>query len=87
MCEKNFQIDCAHIPRKSIECKHFYPCPTPLKICPKFLSLHPRQREITHSPRHHLFENLFPPTAEMGGGNYDLFYQNLIRKYEDDLEH
>ena len=24
---------------------------------------------------------------QRGEGNYDLFYQNLIRKYEDDLEH
>ena len=24
------------------------------------------------------------PTAERGGGNYDLLYQNSIRKYEDD---
>ena len=33
------------------------------------------------------FENLFPATAERGGENYDLLYQNSIRKYEDDLEH
>ena len=33
------------------------------------------------------FENLFPPTAERGGENYDLVYQNSIRKYEDNLEH
>ena len=33
------------------------------------------------------FENLFPPTVESGGGNYDLLYQNSIRKYEDPLEH
>ena len=33
------------------------------------------------------FENLSPPTAERGGENYDLLYQNSIRKYEDDLEH
>ena len=32
------------------------------------------------------FENLFPPTAERGGENYDLLYQNSIREYEDDLE-
>ena len=34
-----------------------------------------------------LFGNLLPSTAEMVGENYDLLYQNLIRKYEDDLEH
>ena len=32
------------------------------------------------------FENLFPQD-ERDGGNYDLLYQNSIRKYEDDLEH
>ena len=30
---------------------------------------------------------LFPPTAERGGENYDLLYQNSIREYEDDLEY
>ena len=35
-----------------------------------------------------IFKNLFPPqAAERGGENYDWLYQNLIRKYEDDLEH
>ena len=33
------------------------------------------------------FENLFPPTAERGGENYDLLYQNSIRKHGDDSEH
>ena len=27
------------------------------------------------------------PQDEKGGENYDLLYQNSIRKYEDDLEH
>ena len=27
------------------------------------------------------------PQDERGGENHDLLYQNLIRKYEDDLEH
>ena len=33
------------------------------------------------------FENVFPPTAERDGGNYDFLYQNSIRKNEDDLGH
>ena len=33
------------------------------------------------------FENLFPQTAERCGENYDLLYQNSVRKNEDDLEH
>ena len=57
------------------------------KLTPKFLSSHPRQKEITHSPGQQSFENLFLPTVEKWGGNYDLLYQNSIKKYEDDLEH
>ena len=47
----------------------------------------PRHKEVTHSPRQHSFENLFPLTADSSGGNYDLLYQNSVRKYEDGLEH
>ena len=32
------------------------------------------------------FENLFPPTAERRGGNYDLLCKNSIRNYENKLE-
>ena len=60
--------------------------PPHAKLAPKFLPLHPRQKEITHSPRQH-FRNLFPPTAQRGGENYYLLYQNSVRKYEDDLGH
>ena len=38
-------------------------------------------------PRQRSFENLFPLTAERGEGDYNLLYQNSVRKYEDDLEH
>ena len=57
------------------------------KLISKFLSLRHRQKEITHSPSQYSFENRFPPTAERGAGNYDLLYQNSVRKCEDDLEH
>ena len=33
------------------------------------------------------FENLFPPAVERSGGNYNLLYQNSIKKYSVDLEH
>ena len=65
----------------------FTHAPPHLKLAPKFLSSRPRQKEITHSARQHSFENLFLPTAERGGENYDLLYQNSVGKYEDDLEH
>ena len=29
----------------------------------------------------HVFVNMFPQTAEMGGRNYNLLYQDSIRKY------
>ena len=66
---------------------HPRPPPPQSKLYPKFLSSHPRQREITHSLRQYFFKNLFPPTAERSVGNYDLLFRNSIRKYEDDLKH
>ena len=43
---------------------------------------------VAYSELHaELFENLFPPTTEKSGENYDLLYQNLISKNQDDLEH
>ena len=65
----------------------FTHAPLHSKLASNFLSSRSRQKEITHSPRQHSFENLFPPTVERGGGNYDLLYQNSVRKYEDVLEH
>ena len=36
---------------------------------------------VSHSKlQAELFDNLFPPTAERGKENYDLLYQNSIRK-------
>ena len=90
MYGKNFKIYGVPIPRKYIESRHFYlyaPVPSYSKLTRKFLLLYRRYREITHSPRQHFFENLFPPTAERGGENYDLLYQKPIRKYVSDLEH
>ena len=55
------------------------------KLAPRFLLSPPRKKDITQSPRQHSFENLFPPTTERGGRNYDLLYQNSVRKYEDNL--
>ena len=87
MCGKNFQIYGFHIPRKYIDSRHIYSCPPCSKIIPKFLSSRLREKGIVHSPRKHSFESLFPPTAERRRENYDLLYQNSVRKCEDDLEH
>ena len=74
MCGENFQIYGAHIPRKCIDSRHFYSCPPPTQNSPlNFLSSRPKEKSV-------------PPTAEMGGRNYDLLYQNSVRKYKDDLE-
>ena len=82
MCRKNFQIYGVHILENALIPGIFTHALPHSKLSPKFLSSCPRQKEITHSPRQHSFENLFPPTAERGGGNYDLLYQNSVRKYE-----
>ena len=75
MCGKSFQIGIfTHTPPHS-------------NPSPKLLSSRPRQKENTHSPRQHSFKNLFPITAEKCRENFDLLYQNSVRKYEDDLDH
>ena len=56
------------------------------KLAHKFLSSQSRQKKITHFPRKHSFENLFPPTAVRGGRSYALLYQSSAREYEDELE-
>ena len=71
---------------KMIVCIIFHVLPHS-KLVPKFLSQHPRQKEITNSSRQHFFENMFPLTAERGEENYDFLYRNSIRKYEDYLGH
>ena len=65
----------------------FIHVPPNSKLTSKYLSSRTRQKKITYSSRQYSFENLFPPTAESGGGNYDLLYQNSARKYEVDLDH
>ena len=65
----------------------FTHAPPHSELTPKFLSSRPRQKEITHSPWAAFFRKSVSPTAERGGGNYGLLYQNSVRKYEDDLEH
>ena len=71
MCGKSFLIYAVHIPRKCIE-SSFYSClPPNLKLSLNFLSLHPRQRETTHSSSTHFFKNLSPATTGSGGRNYD----------------
>ena len=62
----------------------FTHAPPHSKLVPKLLLWHPKQKEIADSLRQHSFENLFPPIAERGGGNYDLLYQHLVRKNEDE---
>ena len=87
MCEKYFQLYGVHIPRKGIESRHFYSFPNlpTQNLRPGFYhnSLGRRKFSLPQT----FLKNLLPPTAERGGRNFELFYQNPIRKYEDDLEH
>ena len=69
--------------------------PSPVKTLPKgFIVTTPPpptpflgRGKLFIPPRQRFFENLLPPTAERGGGKFDLLYQNSIRKYQDDLKH
>ena len=61
--------------------------PSPLKTYHNILIITPSAEGNFSFPRQYFFKNLFLPTVERGGGSYGLFYQNSIRKYEDDLEH
>ena len=54
----------------------FTHAPSDSELASRFLSSRSRQKEITHSPRQHSFQNSFSPTAERSGGKYDLLYQN-----------
>ena len=82
MYAKNCQIYGVHIPEKCIDSRHFYSCPASLETLPEGLVITSyRQKEITHSLRRRSVKNLFPPLAEKGGENYDLLYQNSVRKY------
>ena len=87
MCGNNFQIYGAFIPIKRIDLRHFYSCPSPLKTRPPSSLSRTRQKETTHSFKEDPLKDLFPPAAEKCRENYDLFYQNSVRKYEDDLVH
>ena len=63
------------------------PPPAHSKLAPQVLIITLEAEENYLFPlilRQHYFKNLFPPTVERGGGNYDLLYQTSIRKYDDD---
>ena len=49
-----------------IESVHFYSC-LEAKLSPRFLSLSPRKKKITHSSRAAFFEDLFFPQQKGGG--------------------
>ena len=46
-------------------------------------------QSTTQNSRYNFWKICFTHSKEdgRGGGSYDLLYQNLIKKYEDDLEH
>ena len=87
ICEKNFEfLEFTFLENALIQ-SIFTHAPPHSKLALKFMSSRPTQKKITYYPRRHSFENLFRPTAESRGGNYDLFYQNSVKRYKDYLEH
>ena len=82
MCAKNCQIYGVHFLGKCIELRHFYSSSVSLEPRPQVLVITSyRQTKITYFPRQRSVKNLFPPLAERGGENYDMLYQNSVRKY------
>ena len=62
--------------------------PLPTQNSPPSFCHHPlARRKLLIPPGSAHSKICSPPTAEKDGGNYDLLYQNSVRKYEDDLEH
>ena len=77
MCGKKFQSHGVHIPRNCIESTYFYSClfPLPTQNLPQSSYHHTlRGEKLLIPPGSILFKNLFLPTKERGGGNYDLHY-------------
>ena len=72
---------------------NYHPCPS--RLAPKrnsFIFFKTPKGFISLQNACWIFSNLYippcvSPTAERARENYDLPYKNLIRKYEDDLEH
>ena len=65
------------IPRKLIDSRHFYSCPSPLKKSPPCSCHHALGRSKLLIPPGSI---LFPPTAERGVENYKLLSQNSVQK-------
>ena len=85
ICGNIFQIYGVHIPRKSIESRYFHKgisclLPPHSKLSPSTYHHTLSRWNLFIHPGSILFKNLFSPTAERGGGNYDLLYQNSMKK-------
>ena len=66
--------------------KAFLSCPSPLKTRPQVLVITPEAEGNYSFPLAAFFRKSVSPTWERAGGNYDLLYQNSVRKYKDDLQ-
>ena len=80
MCGKNFQVYGIHILENALILCIFTHAAPYSKLAHKFLLSRPKQKEITHSTRKDSFENLFPPGAELGIGDYDFTLSKFSQK-------
>ena len=83
MVAKSFKFMVLRLLAKSfvnqkVESVHFYSCPQ-AKLSPRFSSLPPRQKEITHSSQTAFSKNLFFPSRKKGGENYRAEKMKKIR--------
>ena len=91
VCGKNFHIYGVHIPRKCIDSRYFYSCPSPLKTRPQLFVITPYAEGNYSFSQAAFFQKSVSPNNKKGWRKLliatDLLYQNSVRKYEDDLEH
>ena len=81
-----------HLQVKKIESIHFYALHLESDLPPGSIIISsppPPDRGELLIPHQtdFFFENLLPPSRKGAGRNYDLLYQNSVRKYENDLEY
>ena len=79
ICRKNFQIYGVHIPRKCIDLRHFYSCPSPLKTsCPHALG----RRKLLIPPGSILLKICFPQQQKGVEENIICFIKIQLEKNE-----
>ena len=65
-CGKNFQIYGVHIPRKCIDLRRFYSCPSPLRTRPQVLAITPQAEGNYSLPKAAFFRKSVSSNSRKG---------------------